>query len=230
MRGIGSGLLVVAILAPIVRLAAVQSVNWTPVVMTLAAGASERREFGVGHAGAYELGVRIDRPADRERNAAAECALGFDFVECEGTTPVRLRWQLQAHDGRPVRCGPDPAATREVEARSSGGRFTPEFLERWLGCFDAEERVRYSLQVEVISGLEPLQSLHPRFLVLPSSDLDRDQYSLTAAVWMLSLFVGLTGLLLITEAAEPTTSISFSVRRGSHAHDASSPAHRSPVP
>lgn len=198
MRVVGTGLLVVAIFAPIVRLAAVQSVDWTPVVMPLASSASERRTFSVGHSGAYELGVRIDRSADRQRFAAAECALGFDFVECEATTPVRLRWQLQADDGREVRCGTSPAGSRVVDMRSSGGRFTPEFVERWLGCFHADERVRYSLQVHVVSGLEPLESLNPRFLVLPSSDLDREQYSLTAAVWMISLLVGFAGVLLIS--------------------------------
>jgi hypothetical protein len=198
MRVVGTGLLVVAICAPIVRLAAVRSVDWTPVVMPLAQRASEWTEFRVDHSGPYELAVQIDRPGERAESIAAECALGFDFVECEATTPVRLRWQLQAHDGPDVRCGTSPAGSRVADMRSSGGRFTPEFAERWLGCFHADERIRYSLQVQVLSGLEPLESLNPRFLVLPSSDLDREQYSLTAAVWMISLLVGLAGVLLIS--------------------------------
>jgi hypothetical protein len=196
----GRGLLIVAVAAPLSRGAVVQWINWTPLEIPLRAepGAVEPREFSVDQAGAYELAVRIDRPADRARHAAAECALGFDFVECEGSAPMRLRWYLRSHDWQDVRCGTEPAGARLVEARSSGGRFTPAFVERWLGCFDADERTRYSLQVEVLSGLEAVASLHPRFLILPSSQLDRDQHSLTAAVWLTSLLVGLAGAVVVS--------------------------------
>ena len=203
-----------AVLAPVVRFAMVQRIEWTPVVMPLAAGASARRDFTVGHSGAYELGVQIDRPADPERSVAAECALGFDFVECEGRTPLRLRWQLRADDGRGIYCGTALADVRVIDARSSGGRFTPGLVERWLGCFDADEDVVYSLQVDGLSGIGELAALHPRFVVLSSATLDRTQHSLTAAVWMLSLFVGLVGILLVTGTKEATETISHRAHGG----------------
>jgi hypothetical protein len=190
---VGRGLLAVALLAPLARLVVVRSVDWTPLEMPLARGATAERSFEVGQSGTYELALRIDRPADRERRTTAECALGFDFVECEGRAAVRLRWHLRSNDGRDVRCGAEPAGTQVVDARSSGGRFTPAFVERWLGCMDARDGAAYALRVEALSGIEALEPLHARFVVQSSSALDRDQQSLTAAIWMTSLLVGVAG-------------------------------------
>ena len=193
----GIALLATAVGAPIARLAYVQWIDWTPVEVPLAAAVPWRREFRVDQSGKYELAVKIDRPGDRAASTAAECALGFDFVDCEPFVPLALRWRLAAADGGPVTCGGDDARAGTVDSQSSAGGFTTVSIERWLGCFDADEDARYVIDVEPLAFADFLKPLNPRFVVQPSSALNRDEYSLTAAVWMISLLVGLAGGLAI---------------------------------
>jgi hypothetical protein len=223
-RRAGAALLMVAALAAIVRSVLVWSTEWTPleIALTDERGTVGRREFQVDRSGTYELALRIDRPRDALRRTAAECALGFDWVECAGTDPVRVRWTLGTTDGGTVRCGTQPMRAVDLDVRTSGGSFTNERVERWLGCFDANDESGYGLEAELLSGFDRLAALRPHFVVVPSSSLVRDESSLTAAVWMMSLLMGLAGVLLIV-SCPPRDSTT------AHAHDVTPPVDRSPV-
>ena len=190
-----------AVLAPAVRYVVVRSVNWTPVEMPLGGdpGTAHRQDFSVDQSGQYELAVRIDRPPVKSRSDHAECLLGFDWVECAGIAPLTFHWDLESDDGSPPGCGDEPRTAGVVEGRSSGGRFTPAVAERWLGCVDAHEDVRYALEVDVLSDLDELAPFNPRVVVVSSDALDRDEYSLTAAVWLTSLLAGFAALLLLAD-------------------------------
>lgn len=182
-------LLAGAVLAPLGRFAVVQSVDWTPLAIALPSSGAVTREFVVDRPGRYELAVRIDRPAVKSASDEAGCRLGFDWLACSGEEPfLRLRWRI----------GP---AAHVIDSRSSGGRFTPAIVERWLGSFDARADAAYVLNLEIISAPEALRSLNPRLLVLPSMALDREQQSRTAAVWLTSLLVGLAGAVLADRAS-----------------------------
>lgn len=195
-RYVGAALLSGAVLLPLGRFTLVQSVNWAPLDMPLP-DRSVSRQFRVDVPGRYEVAVRVDRPAGKSSRDEAECLLGFDWVECEGGDPaLAIRWTVES-DGGAVRCGAEPAGTRTVGRRSSDGRFTPAIAERWLGCFDADPRTRYTLRVHPLSSHAPLQRFNPRVMVLSSDALNRTQYSTTAAVWLTSLLTGMAGFLLV---------------------------------
>ena len=190
-RRLGAVLLAGAVLAPLGRFAMVQSVDWSPVAIALPSSGAVTRDFVVDKAGRYELAVRIDRPAVKSASDDAECLLGFDWLECPGDEPfLRLRWRIRPADPEHV-----------VDRRSSSGRFTPAIVERWLGSFDARKDASYVLHVEAISQPEDLRALNPRLLLLPSTALDRERHSRTAAVWLASLLVGLAGAVLSDRAA-----------------------------
>ena len=164
----------------------VQSVDWSPVAIPLPLSGAVTRDFVVDTAGRYDLAVRIDRLPVKSASDEAECLLGFDWLECAGDGPfLRLRWSIR------------PAGAEHVaDSRSSSGRFTPAIVERWLGSFDARTDAPYVLHVEAFSQPEDLRALNPRLLLLPSTALDREQHSRTAAVWLASLLVGLAGAVL----------------------------------
>ena len=191
LRRLGAVLLAGAVIAPLGRFAMVQSVDWTPVAIALPSSGVVTREFVVDKAGRYELAVRIDRPPVKSASDHAECRLGFDWLECAGDEHfLRLRWSVST-----------AGAERVVDRRSSGGRFTPALVERWVGSFDAGENASYVLNAETVSAPEDLRALNPRLLVLPSTTLDREQHSRTAAVWLASLLIGLAGAVLTDRAA-----------------------------
>jgi len=204
VRTVGAVLLAGAILAPIVRFALVSSVEWTPLTVLLPPSGTVTGEFDVDRSGRYELAVRIDRPSQTS-STDAECRLGFDWIACESAPPMRLRWTLQSSDGLPVRCGDEARDAGIVDSRSSGGRFTPMLIERWVGCFDARIGVRYALDVVVTSNLDALRPFNPRVVVSSSSVLDRERHSLTAATWVISLLVAVAGLLLADRAPRPVS-------------------------
>jgi hypothetical protein len=186
---------VAAIVAPVARFVQVRTVDWTPIEFPLPPDGTAR-EFLVEKSGTYELAIRIARPQAGSARDHAECLLGFDWVECStADPPVTLRWTLHERGGPSVHCEGDRHDGRAVEGRSSGGRFTPITVERRLGCFDGREGTRYVLDVDA-SNLEGLEDLEPRFAVVASPALDREQHSRAAGVWVLSLLVGLAGFLL----------------------------------
>ena len=181
-------LLTAAVLAPVARWAFVQTIEWTPLDVPLSGkvDVSWREEFAIEHSGKYELAVRIDRPQNKTGTHHAECLLGFDRVGCEGIAPMPLQWHLASADGASIRCAD----------RVGGGRFTDDAVERWLECFDAVKGRRYALRVDAPTGAGALEQYAPRFIVTSSSALDRQQHSVTAAVWLASLLLGFMGLLL----------------------------------
>jgi hypothetical protein len=196
-RHIGTALLLGAVIAPVLRFVVVQTVDWTPLEIPLSADGGVAREFSVEKSGKYEVAIAIERPPVKSSSDEVECLLGFDWVECPSTDPVVApRWILKAQDGGPVHCDGEPVDPSRADGRSSSGRFTPTTVERWLGCFDAREDARYVLDVRV-SNLERLSDVKPRFVVISSAALDREQHSLTAAVWLTSVFLGLAGFLLV---------------------------------
>ena len=135
--------------------------------------------------GRYELAVAIDRPKTKDSSDEAECFLGFDRTYCSGIEPLRLEWALASQESGDV-----------TVTGSSDGIFTPAAITRSVGTFDGAAGVRYAIRVDVLSDVTEIHSYRPRVIVIPSPVLKREEYSLTAAVWLTSLFAGLAGLLL----------------------------------
>jgi hypothetical protein len=179
-------LLTAAVLGPAWRLGAVEWRDRTPLELPLAeAPAASRVDFSIDRPGRYDIAIEIDRPQGRDLSQRAECLLGFDRVDCSGTEPVRVDWHLSSHHGGEV-----------ALTRSSDGTFTPQSIARALAAFDAVARGRYAIRVDR-SSVSALAGYRPRLVVMPSARLNRDRSSVTAAVWLTAVIVGLAGLLLL---------------------------------
>jgi hypothetical protein len=185
-RHIGAALLLGAVIAPVSRFVVVQTVDWTLLEIPLSAEGEVTREFSVEKSGRYEVAITIERPRVKSSSDEAECLLGFDRTYCSGIEPLRLEWQLVSQAGGVV-----------TVTGSSDGVFTPAAMTRSVGTFDGASGVRYAITVDVLSDATEIRSYRPRVIVIPSPVLDREEYSLTAAVWLSSLFAGLAGFLLV---------------------------------